>query len=260
MVTAHDMGLSVVIPAYDEERRIGPTLERIVAYLRRRGGTSEILVVAEGCRDRTVDVVKRIGTEGLPLRVLDGGVNRGKGPCVRRGMLAARGTLRLFTDADLSTPIEELERLAGAIGAGHDVAIGSRRLPESRVDVPQPWWRQAMGRGFNWCVQHLAVPGIADTQCGFKLFAADAAQEIFSRQRIDEFGFDVEVLWIARKLGLRVAEVPVTWLDDPDSKVRPVADTWRMLVDLQRIRRADREGLYTTPAELPDGDEAPGAS
>ena len=259
-MTAHDMDLSVVIPAYDEERRIGPTLERIVAYLRRRGSTSEILVVADGCRDRTVDVVKGIGTEGFPLRVLDSGVNHGKGRCVRRGMLAARGTLRLFTDADLSTPIEELERLAGAIAAGHDVAIGSRRLPESRVDVPQPWWRRAMGWGFNWCVQHLAVPGIADTQCGFKLFSADAARQIFSRQRIDEFGFDVEVLWIARKLGLRVAEVPVTWLDDPDSKVRPVSDAWRMLVDLQRIRRADREGLYTTPAELPDGDEAPGAS
>ena len=254
------MDLSVVIPAYDEERRIGPTLERIVAYLRRRGSTSEILVVADGCRDRTVDVVKGIGTEGFPLRVLDSGVNHGKGRCVRRGMLAARGTLRLFPDADLSTPIEELEKLRGALAAGHDVAIGSRRLPESRVDVPQPWWRRAMGWGFNWCVQHLAVPGIADTQCGFKLFSADAARQIFSRQRIDEFGFDVEVLWIARKLGLRVAEVPVTWLDDPDSKVRPVSDAWRMLVDLQRIRRADREGLYTTPAELPDGDEAPGAS
>jgi dolichyl-phosphate beta-glucosyltransferase len=254
------MDLSVVIPAYDEERRIGPTVERIVAYLRRRGGTSEILVVAEGCHDRTVDVAKGIGTEGLPLRVLDSGANHGKGHCVRRGMLAARGTLRLFTDADLSTPIEELEGLAGAIAAGHDVAIGSRRLPESRVDVPQPWWRQAMGRGFNWCVQHLAVPGIADTQCGFKLFSADAARQIFSRQRIDQFGFDVEVLWIARKLGLRVAEVPVTWLDDRDSRVRPVSDAWRMLVDLQRIRRADREGLYTSPAERPDGDEVSGAS
>ena len=254
------MDLSVVIPAYDEERRIGATLERIVAYLRRRGGTSEILVVADGCRDRTVDVVKGVETAGLPLRVLDSGVNHGKERCVRRGMLAARGTFRLFTDADLSTPIEELEKLRGALAAGHDVAIGSRRLPESRVDVPQPWWRRAMGWGFNWCVQHLAVPGIADTQCGFKLFSADAARQIFSRQRIDEFGFDVEVLWIARKLGLRVAEVPVTWLDDPDSKVRPVSDAWRMLVDLQRIRRADREGLYTTPAELPDGDEAPGAS
>ena len=254
------MDLSVVIPAYDEERRIGPTLERIVAYLRRRGSTSEILVVADGCRDRTVDVVKGIGTEGFPLRVLDSGVNHGKGRCVRRGMLAARGTFRLFTDADLSTPIEELEKLRGALAAGHDVAIGSRRLPESRVDVPQPWWRRAMGWGFNWCVQHLAVPGIADTQCGFKLFSADAARQIFSRQRIDEFGFDVEVLWIARKLGLRVAEVPVTWLDDPDSKVRPVSDAWRMLVDLQRIRRADREGLYGRPAQRPDGDEASGAS
>ena len=235
--------LSVVIPAYNEERRIGPTLERIGAYLGTRQWTSEILVVVDGSRDRTADVA-RSAQVGLALEVLDDQVNRGKGHCVRRGMLAARGSLRLFSDADLSTPIEEVEHLMAAIAGGCDVAIGSRRLPESRIDVPQPWWRQTMGRGFNWCVRRLAVPGIADTQCGFKLFSADAARGIFSRQRIEQFGFDVEVLWIARRLGLQVVEVPVTWLDDPDSKVRPVADAWRMLVDLLRIRQADRKGLY----------------
>ena len=240
--------LTVVIPAYNEERRIGPTLERIVAYLGTRPWTSEILVVVDGSRDRTVEAIGEVRTGRASLRVLDNPTNRGKGHCVRRGMLAARGDLRLFSDADLSTPIEEVERLMAAIAAGHDVAIGSRRLPESRVDLPQPWLRQAMGRSFNWWVRRLAVPGIADTQCGFKLFSADAAERIFPRQRIEQFGFDVEVLWIARRLGLRVAEVPVTWLDDRDSKVRPVADAWRMFVDLLRIRQADRKGLYARPA------------
>ena len=247
--------LSVVIPAYNEERRIGPTLERIVTYLRTRPWTSEILVVIDGSRDRTVEVVEGVRTERPALHVLDDPVNRGKGHCVRRGMLAARGDLRLFSDADLSTPIEEVERLMAAIAAGHDVAIGSRRLPQSRIDVPQPWWRQAMGRSFNWCVRRFAVPDIADTQCGFKLFSADAAKRIFLRQRIEQFGFDVEVLWIARRLGLRVAEVPVTWLDDPDSKVRPVSDACRMLVDLLRIRHADRKGLYALSA--PDASRPP---
>src|SRR5262249_45042218 len=144
--------------------------------------------------------------------------------------------------------MEEEERLRRATAAGPAVAMGSRRLPESRVDVPQPWLRKAMGRSFNWWVRRLAVPGIADTQCGFKLFSADAAERIFPRQRIEQFGFDVEVLWIARRLGLRVAEGPVTWLDDRDSKVRPVADPWRMFVDLPPIRHAHRKGLYGGPA------------
>jgi dolichyl-phosphate beta-glucosyltransferase len=238
--------LSVVVPAYNEEHRIGRTIERIVAYLGTRRGTSEILVVVDGSRDRTADVARRVAGD-LPLRVLDSGVNRGKGSCVRRGMLAAAGDLRVFSDADLSTPIEEVERLAAAIGRGYDVAIGSRRLPDSRVAGRQPWWRGAMGRVFNACVQRLVVPGIHDTQCGFKLFSADAARLIFPRQRIEHFGFDVEVLWIARRLGLRVAEIPVTWVDDPRSTVRPLADATRMLLDLVRIRRADRSGLYGPP-------------
>src|SRR5262245_2225767 len=163
------MDLSVVIPAYNEERRIGPTLERVVAYLDARPGTSEILVVADGSRDRTLEVVALVGTGRCSLRALGGGVNRGKGFCVRRGMLEARGRLRLYSDADLSTPVEEVEHLAAAIEAGHDLAIGSRRLPESRIELRQPWWRRAMGHTFNWCVQRVAVPGIQDTQCGFKL-------------------------------------------------------------------------------------------
>jgi dolichyl-phosphate beta-glucosyltransferase len=251
--------LSVVVPAYNEERRIGPTLERILAYLGARRWTAEVLVVIDGSRDRTADVVRGIATRAIPVQLLDAGINRGKGACVRRGMLAARGRVRLFTDADLSTPIEEVERLATALGEGHDVAIGSRRLAASRIGAAQPWWRRAMGRTFAWCVQRVAMPGIHDTQCGFKLFSGAAAARVFSRQRIDDFGFDVEVLWIARRLGLRIAEVPVTWSDDPRSTVRPIADSLRMLCDLARIRHADRRGLYveaSVPASLPDGPPA----
>jgi dolichyl-phosphate beta-glucosyltransferase len=237
--------LSVVIPVYNEERRIRPSLERVLAYLGTQPWHSEVLVVIDGSRDRTGDVVRGVAPPGaVDVEVLDAPTNRGKGACVRRGMLAARGTLRLFTDADLSTPIEEVERLAQVIARGHDVAIGSRRMPESQVTVPQPWWRRLMGGAFVWCVQRLAVPGIHDTQCGFKLFTADAATRVFSRQRIEDFAFDVEVLWIAHRLGLRVAEVPVTWTDDPRSTVRPIADSLRMLSDVLRIRRADRQGLY----------------
>jgi dolichyl-phosphate beta-glucosyltransferase len=236
--------LSVIIPAFNEERRIGPTLERILAYLHAARWTAEVLVVIDGSTDGTARVVRGVESKLVPVRLLDATENRGKGSCVRRGMLEARGDLRLFTDADLSTPIEEVERLVHAIEDGHDVAIGSRRLPGSRITLAQPWWRRAMGRTFAWCVQQVGVPGIADTQCGFKLFSANAAMQIFRRQRIDAFGFDVEVLWIARRLGLRVAEVPVTWTDDPRSSVRPAADSLRMLTDLVRIRRADRRGVY----------------
>lgn len=238
------MELSVIIPAYNEEQRIEPTLERILAYLGARRCTAEVLVVVDGSSDGTADVVRRIRTDVAPVRLLDAAVNRGKGACVRRGMLEARGDLRLFTDADLSTPIEQFERLATAISEGNDVAIGSRRLPASRVAIAQPWWRRAMGRTFAWWVQRVALPGIQDTQCGFKLFSGAAAARIFPHQRIEHFGFDVEVLWIARHLGLRVAEVPVTWTDDPRSTVRPLVDSLRMLAGLARIRRANRLGLY----------------
>jgi dolichyl-phosphate beta-glucosyltransferase len=242
--------LSVIIPAYNEEPRIGPSLERVVTYLGSSRWTSEVLVVVDGSRDRTAEVVRGVATD-VPIRVLDSGVNHGKGSCVRRGMLEALGDLRVFSDADLSTPIEEVERLAATVAAGYDVAIGSRHLPGSRIEIRQPWWRQAMGRAFNACTRRLVMTGIRDTQCGFKLFSADAARRIFPRQRIEHFGFDVELLWIARRLGLRVAEIPVTWIDDPRSTVRPISDAARMLVDLVRIRRADRKGLYGPAGELP---------
>jgi dolichyl-phosphate beta-glucosyltransferase len=251
------MDLSVVVPAYNEERRIGPTLARIVAYLADRPGSAEVVVVIDGSRDGTAAVVRQVQSEAnrdVPVHLLDHVVNTGKGASVRRGMLAARGDLRLFSDADLSTPIEEVDRLVAAVRAGADVAIGSRRLPDSRIGVRQPWPRRAMGGLFSWCARSLVVPGIRDTQCGFKLFTAHATRRLFPRQRIDEFGFDVELLWIARRLGLRVAEVAVTWHDDPRSTVRPVSDAARMLRDLVRIRLADRRGVYAGAAgDSPNG-------
>ena len=216
--------LSVVIPAFEEAARIGPTLKRVRAYLAARPFDSEVLVVIDGGRDETLGLVRNLARDWPALRVLDNGVNRGKGYSVRRGMLAASGRYLLFSDADLSTPIPEVERLMAALDAGADVAIGSRALVDSDVRVPQAWWRQWMGRVFNWFVRLVAVPDLRDTQCGFKCFRRDAARQIFARSRIVRFSFDVELLWIARKLGYRVVELPVTWINSPSSRVHPLRD------------------------------------
>ena len=243
--------LSVVIPAFEEAARLGPTLERVRTYLAARPFESEVLVVVDGGRDGTLGLVRNLARAWPALRVLDNGVNRGKGYSVRRGMLAARGRYLLFSDADLSTPIAEVERLVAALEAGADVAIGSRALVDSDVRVRQAWWRQSMGRVFNRFVRLVAVPDLRDTQCGFKCFRRDAAQRIFARQRIARFSFDVELLWIARTLGYRVAELPVTWINHPSSRVHPLSDSCRMLVDLMCLRFNDWRGAYR------DGNEPP---
>ena len=238
--------LTVVIPAFDEVARIGPTLEQVRRYLQEQSFDSEVVVVVDGGRDGTLALVRAATTDWPTLRVLDNGANRGKGYSVRRGMLTARGRYLLFSDADLSTPIAEVERLITALEAGADIAIGSRALAGSDVRVRQSWWRQSMGRIFNHIVQLVAVPGIRDTQCGFKCFRRDVARRIFARQRTTRFSFDVELLWIARKLDYRVVEVPVTWVNDPSSRVHPVSDSLRMLVDLARLRYDDLRGAYRT--------------
>jgi len=236
--------LSVVIPAFEEASRIGPTLERVHAYLRDQPFESEVLVVVDGGRDGTLELVREATADWPAWRVLDNGANRGKGFSVRRGMLAAGGRYLLFSDADLSTPIGEVERLIAALEAGGDIAVGSRALATSDVRVRQAWWRQSMGRIFNRIVRLVAVPGIHDTQCGFKCFRREAARRIFPRQRATGFSFDVELLWLARKLGYGVVEVPVTWVNDPSSRVHPVRDSLRMLADLLRLRYDDLRGAY----------------
>ena len=231
--------LSVIVPAWNEARRIGATLERLRGWLTARYPDTEILVVDDGSRDETSTIAAASGATVLRLPS-----NRGKGAAVREGMLYARGAIRLMSDADLSTPIEELPRFLGAIQSGADVVIGSRSLTGSRILRHQPWYREQLGRQFNRIVQATLMRGIIDTQCGFKCLTADAAQRIFSRSRIDGFAFDVELLLIARRLGLQVAELPVQWIDHPDSRVGPLRDSSRMLAELARIGWYDRQGGY----------------
>jgi dolichyl-phosphate beta-glucosyltransferase len=233
----------VVIPAYNEGRRLPPTLEKIQRYL--SGRPYEIVVVDDGSSD---DTAARAVAAGVT--VLSNAGNRGKGYSVRRGMLQARGDRRLMTDADLSTPIEELERLMKKMDEGYDVVIASRALPESNVEVRQPWYRENSGRLFNFCVRLVALPGLQDTQCGFKLFRAEAAEKAFAPSRLDGFSFDVEALFIARRRGFRIAEVPVTWRNDEATRV----GTFKGAVafaDLARIRMNDWRGAYDVPARAP---------
>lgn len=230
--------LSVVVPALNEEDRLPRTLERITSHLGRRGGAYEVLVVDDGSRDATA-----VRAEAAGAIVLRNEGNRGKGFAVRRGMLAARGARRLMTDADLSTPIEELDRLSARMDEGHDVVIGSRAMAGARIEVRQPWYRENMGRLFNLFVRALAVPGVRDTQCGFKLFSAAAARDVFSATRLDGFSFDVEALFLARRKGYRIAEVPVLWRNDAASRVS-LFRGFLAFPDLLRIRANAWAGRY----------------
>jgi dolichyl-phosphate beta-glucosyltransferase len=230
--------LSVVIPAYNEENRLGPTLVRIREYLAVQEYTSEILVVDNASRDRTTEVAQEAGVEVIEEP------RRGKGAAVRTGMLAARGEYILFSDADLSTPIEEIEKLLDQIRAGADVAIASRGLPTSNLVKRQPWYREIVGRIGNILVRLMAVHGIADTQCGFKLFPREIARRVFPAQRLTGAAFDVELLFIVQHAGWKVAEVPVTWIDSPDTRFSRVRDSLDALKDLFRIRANWLLGRY----------------
>ena len=222
--------LSIVIPAYNEEGRLGPTLERVKEYLAGQSYRTEIIVVDNNSRDATVEVAEQAGAAVLREP------RQGKGAAVRTGMLAASGQYVLFSDADLSTPIEEVEKLMSALRSGHDIAIGSRALPDSNLTVRQPWYRELVGRAGNLLVRLMAVHGIADTQCGFKLFPRHIAQRLFSAQRMTGIAFDMEILFLAQRLGMKIAEVPVTWIDDPDSRISRVRDSADAVKDLVRIR------------------------
>jgi dolichyl-phosphate beta-glucosyltransferase len=222
--------LSVVIPAYNEEGRLGPSLARVKDYLVAQTYQSEVLVIDNASTDRTSDVARSAGVEVVREP------KRGKGAAVRTGMLAARGEYVLFSDADLSTPIEEVERLMAALEAGHDIAIASRALPDSQLLVRQPWYRELVGRLGNLLVRLVAVHGIADTQCGFKLFPRHVAQRLFAAQRMGGIAFDMEVLFLAQRLGMKIAEIAVTWIDSPDTRFSRVRDSLDALKDLARIR------------------------
>ena len=250
------MFLSIVIPAYNEEARLPGTLERVRHYIEQRHAEraleqAEILVVNDGSRDGTDDVARRFAGEagaGLAIRLLENPGNKGKGYSVRHGMLEAQGDWILFSDADLSAPIEEGDKLlAAAQSGGFDVAIGSRALDRSLIGVHQSLFRENAGRVFNAFMRLATGLPFHDTQCGFKLFRRSAAREIFSRQRLERFGFDVEVLYLAHKLGFRAIEVPVRWNHSEGTKVSMVGDSLDMFLDLWRVRRFDWAGLYEAP-------------
>jgi dolichyl-phosphate beta-glucosyltransferase len=239
--------ISVIIPAFNEQDRLEPTLRSIVGYLRSRGVAREVIVVDDGSRDGTSDLAARLSSEFPEVRMIRLARNSGKGCAVRTGVLNAMGTEVLFADADGATPIEEIERLEAALAAGADVAIGSRALYARGVEVRTRFYRKVMGRIFHSLVSMLTVRGIQDTQCGFKLLKAGIAHDLFCRMRMDGFSFDVEVLLMAQRCGYKVAEIPVNWTHQPGSRVNLVTDSLRMAVDLFRIRAHAMRGHYDQP-------------
>ncbi len=238
---------SIVVPAYNEASRIAPYLRTINTYMRDRGYVYEILVVDDGCTDRTASVVDQVAHSAPEVHLIRIPHCRGKGAAVRRGMQAAAGRLRLFTDADGATPIHELARLEHAIDGGADLAIGSRALASRLPDftVQARLYRSILGSLFNSAVQQSGIRGIVDTQCGFKLFRNDVADDLFAVSSIDGYGFDLELLYVAQQRGYRIAEVPVNWSDQPGSKVRVLRDGLAMLRELAVIKRNGAKGQYS---------------
>jgi dolichyl-phosphate beta-glucosyltransferase len=229
---------SLVVPAFDERGRIERAIDGISAWLRTKPGgwEWEVIVVDDGSSDGTAEIAERAAAAAnLPVRLLRHGTNRGKGAAIRTGVLASTGDPVLVSDTDLSTPLTEWVKLAERLPT-RPIAIGSRALDEDLVRRRQPFYRQFMGKIFNGFVRTLAVHGIHDTQCGFKLFRGDVARELFADARIDRFAYDVEILYLARQRGIEIAEVPVLWFNSPESKVSVVRDSLRMLRDLARIR------------------------
>lgn len=234
--------LSIVIPAYNEEIRIVPTIGAIASHVSSLGFPWELIIADDGSKDQTVALVEELGF--VNLRLLRAPANGGKGSAVRRGMLAARGSYILFDDADNSTPIEELEKLLRKLDTeGFDVAVGSRAA-EGAAEAHRSPLRRLLSGGLRWTVQHIFRIGVRDTQCGFKLFTRAAAQRLYGAQTIAGFSFDLEILYLAAKLGYRVAEVPVAWIDAPGSKVDTTKEVQRFLRDLLKIKLNDLRGVY----------------
>jgi dolichyl-phosphate beta-glucosyltransferase len=226
--------VSLIIPAYNEEDRIGGTLEKVLSYLAAQSYAWELIVVDDGSSDRTSDLVRSFAPSVVLYQLT---ANMGKGAAVRTGMLLARGQYRVFTDADLSTPIEELGKMLDAFERGADVVIGSRRVDRSLVKKHQPWYREMIGVVGNLFVQALLVRGYQDTQCGFKGCSAHAAVEIFSRAIIDGFAFDIEMIYLATRLGFRIEQIGVEWYNDERTRVRAVRDSVRTFREVLAIRR-----------------------
>jgi dolichyl-phosphate beta-glucosyltransferase len=244
--------LSVIIPAYNEERRLPATLDKLLAYLSDRPFSHDVWVVDNGSTDRTADVVREYARRN-PSLLLEQIATRGKGAAVRTGMLRAKGAFRFLCDADLSMPVEEFERFYPPDLEGADIAIASREVLGARR-FGEPGYRHLTGRVFSLAVKLLVMHGFEDTQCGFKCFRAAAAEDLFSRQRFNGWSFDVEVLYLARRRGYQVCEIPVSWYYQSDSRIRLANDSLNMFADLLRIRWFDLRGIYArpNPHALPD--------
>ncbi|HEY1558967.1 MAG TPA: dolichyl-phosphate beta-glucosyltransferase [Kofleriaceae bacterium] len=241
--------LSIVVPAYNEEHRILPTLEALSRFLLAHPSRHEIVVVDDGSTDNTTGVVALAMSRIPNLRLVRQTPNRGKGAAVRRGMLEARGQLRVMCDADGSMPPEQLPRLlAPIVGCRAQISIGSRYAEGAKTDARQPWYRVLWSRLANRVIQRSLVPGVRDTQCGFKAFTAETARDLFSLGRIDGWAFDLEILALARRRGYSIAEVGVEWRDDRRSRVNPLKDMWKVVREALTIRKNLRRGVYALPA------------
>jgi dolichyl-phosphate beta-glucosyltransferase len=236
MAAERQPDLSIVIPCYNEEQRLPRTIEQIERYLDGRGITYELILVDDGSTDGTRKIMDAAAERNPRVRLEALPQNRGKGRALAEGVAAAKGSEILVTDADLSTPIEELEKLQAELSKGAGVAIASRALRGSRVEVSQPIYRVLMGKAFNLMVQIVLLPGIWDTQCGFKLFRADVAHEVFAGLTTDGFGYDPEVLYRAKRHGVRIAEIPVVWRNSAPTKVSPIKSSLDMFKHVLRIR------------------------
>jgi dolichyl-phosphate beta-glucosyltransferase len=239
-----DPTYTIVIPAYNESARLGATLEKVLAYVHKQAWNAEVIVVNDGSRDNTAEIVRSFAAKDPALRLVENPGNHGKGYSVRNGMLNARGRVVLFSDADLSSPIEEASKLFQALEAGADIAIGSRWLRAETQTQRQPLHRQLFGRIFNLILRLTLGLKFKDTQCGFKAFKQPAVQSIFPLQKIERWGFDPEILFLARKMKFSVKEVPVAWGHSGGTRINPMIDGSRMVMDMLRIRWYDVSGRY----------------
>lgn len=236
--------LSIIIPAYNEEKRLLSTLDKIRAYLFNQGFPYEIIIVDDGSTDGTLQMVRNFGCSDNHVVILANERNRGKGYSVRKGMLSGRGEYIFFTDADLSTPIEEIEKCLPYLTNGYDVVIGSRSMHGSYITIRQPWYREKMGKTFNFIVNRVLLKGIVDTQCGFKGFKKEVVKTVFSRCTVDGFSFDVEALYLSRKFNFKIKEIPIQWENSALSKVNPIRHSLQMFRDIFRIKMKDFKGCY----------------
>jgi dolichyl-phosphate beta-glucosyltransferase len=244
MIPINDMTYSIVIPAYNESQRLGATLERVLAYVHLRGWEAEVIVVNDGSRDNTAEIVREFAKNNPILRLVENPGNRGKGYSVRNGILNSRGDIVVFSDADLSSPIEEMPKLLQALAEGADIAIGSRWLRAELQTQRQSLHRQLFGRVFNGLNRIVLGLNFKDTQCGFKAFTRRAAQTILPLQRIERWGFEPEILFLARKFGFRVEEVAVRWGHSGGTRINPFLDGARMFQEMLRVRWYDLTGKY----------------